>query len=271
MLSCARAERARWHNRRVRARPRSLYAGLALASLLLPACTGPAADTATAREARAEIQINLCAPPEAIVRALALQPDGAGPREAWYFESANLAHHRGGAVFRLRLGARERELTLKVADQDCARIDRALLPPAEGKCEYDLHGADFKGAVSLSRELDEPAVRDLLDGRMPLADALSPAQVRYLREGASAWPLAPDIRRLGPVRIEAYRPVDRSFVVELWQLPGGERYAEISQKTTAAEALGRRPALEATLARAGVTACADQSSQAADKLRTMLR
>jgi hypothetical protein len=47
-------------------RARLTPAGFALASLLLPACTGPAADTAAAREARAEIQINLCAPPEAI-------------------------------------------------------------------------------------------------------------------------------------------------------------------------------------------------------------
>jgi hypothetical protein len=223
------------------------------------------------REARAEIQINLCATPAEIIRALALQPESAGPREVWYFETPDLAHHRGGAVFRLRLGERERELTLKVADQDCARIDSALLPPAEGKCEYDLHGTHFKGAVSLSRELDEPTARELLDGRMPLADALSPAQIRYLREGVSVWPLTSDIRRLGPVRIEAYRPADRSFVVELWQLPGGDRYAEISQKTTAEEALRRRPALEATLARAGVAACADQSSQAAGKLRTLLR
>ena len=246
----------------------------AATSLLLPACTGPAAPVARdegERAARAEIQINLCAAPETIVKGLALQPDGVGPREVWYFESADLAHHRGGVVFRLRLGARERELTLKVADQDCARIDAALLPPAEGKCEYDLHGADFKGAVSLSRELDEATVRALLEGRLPLADALSAAQVRYLREGTSAWPLAPDIKRLGPARIDAYRPADRRFVVEFWQLPSGNRYAEISQKASAADAVRRRPGLEAELARAGVAACADQSSQAADKLRALLR
>lgn len=239
--------------------------------LLTAAALALSPDSPMAPDARAEVQINLCAEPATIIRALALEPDGKGPLEAWYFESNDLGHYGRGAVLRLRLGARERELTLKAADQDCSRIDPALLPAAEGKCEYDLHGSDFKGAVSLSRNLDESTARDLLAARMPLADALSPAQIRYMRDGLSAWPPAPDLRRLGPVRIESYRPADRRFVVELWQLPGGERYGEISRKAKAEDALRVRRELEAELSRAGVSPCADQASQAASKLRALLR
>jgi len=242
-----------------------LHAGIAAASALAAACT------TVGVEPRAEIQINLCSEPQAIIRALDLQPDSATPREAWYFETAGLALFQRGLVFRLRLTDREPELTLKVTGQDCVRVDPALLPPGQGKCEYDLHGADFKSAVSLSRNLDERAVRGLLDGRMPLAAALSEAQIRYLREGLSAWPLAPGIERLGPVRIQAYRPKDRRFVVEMWQLPDGARYTEISQKADVAGARRRGSELEEALARAGVALCSDQSSQAGNKLRALMR
>lgn len=241
------------------------HSGIAAAAVLAAACT------AVEVEPRAEIQINLCSEPQAIIRALDLQPAGAAPREAWYFETADLALFRRGVVLRLRFTERERELTLKVANQDCARVSPALLPRGEGKCEYDLHGADFKGAVSISRDLDERTVRELLDGKMPLAAALSEAQIRYLREGLSAWPLAPGVERRGPVSIRAYRPKDRRFVVEMWQLPGGARHTEISQKADVAGALRYRSELEQSLTQAGVALCADQSSQADDKLRALVR
>jgi hypothetical protein len=241
------------------------HSGVAVASLLAAACT------TVEVEPRAEIQINLCSEPQAIIRALDLQPAGAAPREAWYFETSDLALFRRGAVLRLRFAERERELTLKAADQDCARVSPALLPRGEGKCEYDLHGADFKGAVSITRDLDERTVRELVDGRMPLAAALSEAQIRYLREGLSAWPLVPGVEPRGPVWIRAYRPKDRRFVVEMWQLPGGARHTEISQKADVAGALRYRSELEKSLAEAGVALCADQSSQAGDKLRALVR
>jgi hypothetical protein len=232
----------------------------------------PLAACATAAAApRAEIQINLCSEPQDIVRALALRPEGAAPREAWYFDTPDLALFGRGLVFRLRLTDPKPELTLKVADQDCTRVDPALVPKKEGKCEYDLHGASLKGAVSLNRGLDEPAVRGLLDGKIQLADALSNAQIRYLREGVSAWPLTPGVKRLGPVQVRTYEPADRRFVVEMWSLPDGARYIEMSKKVEAGAAQRGRAELEAVLARAGLAICPDQSSQAGNKLRALAR
>jgi hypothetical protein len=243
----------------------------ARALLLAMSAAGAPALAADRMAAKAEVQINLCSPPGQIARALALQPEGTAPREAWYFETAGLDHHRRGAVFRLRSDGKRRELTLKVADQDCKRVAPGLLPPGEGKCEYDLHGADFKGAVSLSRNLDEAAFRGLLDGSVPLARALGPAQIRYLRDGLGAWPLAAGIERLGPVRIQPYRAKGQRFVVEAWLLPGGESFVEISEKTDHGAALRRREELLSILARAGVAVCEDQSSQALIKMRALAR
>ncbi len=243
-------------------------------SLLLAAHFGAAAGAdapLASGAAGAEVQINLCAEPAEIVRALALHAESGTPREAWYFDTPDLALFRRGLVFRLRLTGRGAELTLKAADQDCKQVPPALLPGREGKCEYDLHGSDFKGAVSLSRRLDEATSRALLGDRVPLEKTLSARQERYLREGVSVWPMPPGLQRLGPVRIQAYRSKTEKPVVEVWELPSGTRFVEISEKARVDDALRRRSELEKRLANAGVKVCADQSSQAGAKLRELAR
>ena len=219
---------------------------------------------------RAEVQINLCDPLEQIVHALSLTADPARAVEIWYFESPGLEQSARGVVFRLRLGAAERILTLKApATPDCARLDPALLPAGQGKCEADMHGESLRDTVSLDTALDEKTVRELLNGGVALASVLSPAQTRYLQTIAGAWPLAADLRRMGPVRVETLLPKGGLFVVEAWRLPGGQRFTEASQKTARADAPRLRAELIAKIDRAGVHLCSDQSSQSTAKLRIL--
>jgi hypothetical protein len=226
-----------------------------------------AAPLQAAPEARAEVQINLCADADVIVRALNLRP--AESFESWYFESPGRVHNRRGHVFRLRTGGSGPQLTLKVADQNCAKVNPALLPDNEAKCEYDIHGVKPVGAVSITRSLSADSARALIEGKAALADLLSPAQVHFL-EATAGWPIASDIRRLGPVRIRAYRSTGVKYVVEAWTLPGDERFVEISQKAPLTSAAALQAELEAMLDRASVPRCADQSSQAPTKLDAML-
>jgi len=219
---------------------------------------------------RAEVQVNLCDPLEQIVHALSLTPDPARALEIWYFESPGLEQSALGVVFRLRLGAAERILTLKApATPDCARLDPALLPAGQGKCEADMHGESLRDTVSLNTALDEKTVRELLNGGVALASVLSPAQTRYLQTIAGAWPLAADLRRMGPVRVETLLPKGGLFVVEAWRLPGGQRFTEASQKTARADAPRLRGELIAKINSAGVHLCSDQSSQSTAKLRIL--
>jgi len=97
---------------------------------------------------QAEIQIELCAPADQIVQALDLHPRGT-PIKVWQFDDAALVLFGRGLRLRLRVTADGRsEFTLKVADQDCARLGRGLVPSDEGKCEYDAYGTSMAGAVS---------------------------------------------------------------------------------------------------------------------------
>jgi hypothetical protein len=220
---------------------------------------------------QAEIQIELCAPADQIVQALDLRPRGT-PIEVWQFDDAALTLLGRGLRLRLRMAADGRsEFTLKVADQDCARVDPQRIPPGEGKCEYDVYGTSRAGAVSLTRSLDAKSTDDLLAGRIAPAQALSVSQIGYLRETLGIWPLPLGIRALGPMRVRTYRTKGKLSDIDISQLPNGEQYAEISRKVPVADATRTMGAMKADLARAGVEMCADQSSPAASKLRALLR
>ncbi len=218
---------------------------------------------------RAEIQVGLCTPFAEIERALRLRADG-GPVETWLFDDAALTLIGRGLRLRLRITGERAELTLKVADQDCARLDPKIVPRDAGKCEYDLHGTTMAGAVSLSRRLDAREKDDLVAGRTSPAALLSPVQVGYLRDIVGLWPLPPQIRALGPIEARSYHTQGEPYDVDVSRLPAGETHIEISRKVPAAEALRAKRDLDATLVRAGVAACADQSAQAANKLRALL-
>jgi hypothetical protein len=254
-------------------RANTVARALAAAWMAFAASAASAADVkpATAHSVvQAEIQVSLCSTPDDVVRALGLTVHGPA-MQVWLFDDDALALYDRGLRFRLRVAKDQRDLTVKVAGQDCAQFAAHRVPPGEGKCEVDLHGASVAGAVSLSRELDAGVARDLVAGRVPLADALGPTQVRYLRDVIGAWPLPGDVRAYGPQRVTRYRTKDKRYDVDVARLPGGETYIEIARKVPAADAALMRDRLEAGMTRAGVAVCADQSAQAKNKLRALQR
>jgi hypothetical protein len=243
------------------------FLALAAAALaILPGC-----DAGSQRdEPRAEIQINLCAPPQDVIEVLTLRPDAAGPTEVWYFDTPDLEFSKRGLVFRLRLGDRKPELTLKVASQDCARIRADRIPAGEGKCEYDNHGAVFSGTVSLEAALDDAVARELIEGRLPLDKVLTPTQTAYLRNEAANGPLMTGVRPIGPAKIRQYRKEKAGFDVNVWTLPAGETTVELSQKESFKNVLQRRSELLEMLSHVGIALCPDQGGQGIDRLGILL-
>jgi len=238
--------------------------GAAAFLVLVAACTArPPRDHRPAAP-RAEVQINVCSTPDHIVGALGL--GAASLTEVWYFDDRSLDLFQRGLVFRLRITGGKPELTMKVADQDCAIVPGALIPRPDGKCEYDLHGNDLRGAVSISTPLDYGTGGEMIAGHLALAQLLSDAQRRYLKEAVHLWPLTESTEPLGPVYVDAYRGQEKRFVVESWRLPSGQRFAEISRKVALRDAWRTRAELMNELAGSGVRACENQSSQARAKL-----
>jgi len=270
-MSITRTPRALWqYQPMIVTRSRADFATRA-AIVLITLLPNSAANAATRvpKMDSVEIQIGLCAEPESIGSALDLRSRGA-PLQVWLFDDAGLVMFERGLRFRLRVSDDRSELTLKVADQNCAELAHGSIPTGEGKCEYDAHGDTLSGAVSLSRRLGAKQTRELLSGRAPLTDMLSDAQIAYLRQGLDAWPLPADVRPLGPIEVQRYRVHRKPYDVDVSRLPDGARYVEISRKGPVQEAAQLRAELEADLAVAGVATCADQSARAQQKLRSLL-
>ncbi len=80
------------------------------------------------------------------------------------------------------------------------------------------------------------------------------------------------MRPLGPTRVTSFRGKGkRAISLDVSELPGGERYIEASRKVREAHWQAERTRFETDLAKAGVELCADQSAQAGNKLRTLLK
>jgi hypothetical protein len=258
--------------------PIALHLKLALLAGAAAAVVCP--HDARAAESRAEIQINLCSAPAQVIGALQLAEKGKSTT-VWLFDSPVLTLYQAGLRLRLREKGEGSDLTLKVAGQDCGTVDSALLRP-DGKCEADLHGDALDDVVSLTRRLDAQARGPLLaaDARngAPLVEALKatldPRQRTMLaaRRGISGAALLPeDIARLGPSTVRTYRSANQAYEVEVWTLPGGVQFVELSYKVPREAALARRADLLSQVTAAGLSICPDQESQARAKLAILAR
>jgi hypothetical protein len=243
------------------------------------AVVGPHAARAT--ESRAEIQINLCSTPAQVVGALQLAEKGKSTT-VWLFDSPALTLNQAGLRLRLREQGKGSELTLKVAGQNCATVESAVLRP-DGKCEADLHGDALDDVISLTRRLDAQGRATLLAPEVrrgpPLVEALKAtldprqrtmlAGQRGVAGGAAVLPQ--DIARLGPSTVRAYRSASQAYAVEVWTLPGRQQFVELSEKVPRDAALARRADLMRQVTAAGIAICPDQDSQAKNKLAILAR
>lgn len=236
---------------------------------------------AVGADSRAEIQVNLCGDPESLLRRLALAESGKSTT-VWLFDTADLELNRAGLRLRLRQQGRRADLTLKRSGQDCAAVQPADLLP-DGKCEADLHGESIDDVVSLTQPINAHGLRALLAPQSargaPLAAALSASlnynQRRVLAARADATdrstPLPSAIVRLGPSTVRSYGTSSQRYVVEVWKLPGGQQFVELSEKVRRDTALVRRADILRHLGATGVEVCPDQESQARRKLSIMGR
>jgi hypothetical protein len=241
-----------------------------IAVLAAAACTTAwAASGNGTQKMRAEVQVLLCGEPAAIERALALQPRDVS-YETWLFDTPTLALLDRGVRVRLRYKSGASELTVKVGAQDCRSLAMGRLPQHEGKCEYDVYGQKTDGVVSLTKKVDDATARALIKGTTPVFSALSGAQMRFLNEAVRLDPIPADVRPLGPIANRVFATSD-GYSLDDSQMPGGERFVEISTKVPLPKADAAMKTLDARLRQAGVATCADQTGPSAAKLRLLVQ
>lgn len=246
-------------------------------ALALGAAAAPADAADEPGAPRAEVQVSVCSPPDAVVRSLGLRPDASAPQAVWFFDTPAHDLEQRGVRLRLRRTAEGGDLTVKLGAQDCSQMAAADAVPRSAKCEVDVRAGSRDGALSLRREVTAGEVAALGAAAPASGPGLAAAlhasldaqQHAALRAAfGPAWRAPASMRRIGPASITAYRAPGRKFAVEFWQLPNGEVAGEASRKVDEPRAGATLSQMQAALRHAGVALCEEQVSQSARLLRS---
>ena len=191
------------------------------------------------------VEIKLSVPAEghrAAARGIGLDPVEAQLRQAFFFDTANLALSKAGLVVRARRFPRGRaDTVIKRRPVDPATIDLKLRRSDSFKVELDampggayVCSASFKGTCA-SRE-----VLDVATGAVPLRSLFSSEQLAFYDAHAPKGVTMDKLLALGPILLlkAKHQPkdFDRRIVVELWLYPDGSHILEVSTKCLPEEA-----------------------------------
>lgn len=202
----------------------------------------------------------------ATIKAIGLDPVEAQPRQAFFFDTPELALNRAGLVVRVR---RTRggtgDTVIKLRPVDPSTIDAELRRSASFKTEVDVMPGGFVCSASFKGVCTGKEALDATSGAMPLSSLFSKEQRAFYKAHAPAGISLDTLTILGPTFLlkAKHRPkdFDRRIVVEMWLYPDGQRILEISTKALPAEAFQVGAMFKTYLGRLGVSLAAKQETK----------
>ncbi|KAF0103676.1 MAG: hypothetical protein FD187_944 [bacterium] len=207
----------------------------------------------------------------ATVKSVGLDPVEAQPRQAFFFDTPDLALNKAGVVVRARrIQGGDADTVIKLRPVDPSTIDPDLRRSAAFKIEVDVMPGGFVCSASYKGVCKGREVLDVTAGAMPLRKLFSKEQRAFYDAHAPAGITMDQLVLLGPTFLlkAKHQPkdFDRPIVVEMWLYPDGSRILEVSTKCLPKEAFEFGGAFKAYLAAHGIVLGADQSA----KTRTAL-
>jgi len=203
---------------------------------------------------------------QATIRAIGLDPVEAQPRQAFFFDTPDLALSRAGLVIRVRrTQGGTADTVIKLRPVDPATIDEELRKSASFKVEVDVMPGGFVCSASFKGVCPTKQARDVTTGAAPLSSLFSKEQRAFFEAHAPANISLDKLSVLGPTFVlkAKHQPTDfdRRIVVEMWLYPDGSRILEVSTKGLPAEAFQVGAMFRAYLARIGVSLAAPQQTK----------
>ena len=203
---------------------------------------------------------------QATIRAIGLDPVEAQPRQAFFFDTPDLALNRAGLVVRVRrTQGGTADTVIKLRPVDPATIDQELRKSASFKVEVDVMPGGFVCSASFKGVCPTKQARDVTTGAAPLSSLFSKEQLEFFEAHAPANVSLDKLSVLGPTFVlkAKHQPTDfdRRIVVEMWLYPDGSRILEVSTKGLPAEAFQVGAMFKAYLARIGVSLAAPQQTK----------
>lgn len=221
------------------------------------------------------VELKLSVPAEGhrtAIRSLGLDPVEAQPRQAYFFDTADLALNRAGLIVRARRfqGGRA-DTVIKLRPVDPATIDPQLRRSDSFKIELDAMPGGYVCSASFKGACTGQEVLDVTSGATPLRSLFSKEQLAFYDEHAPKRIKMESLLSLGPIFLlrakHDPKEFDRRVVVELWLYPDGSRILEVSTKCLPEEGFQVGAEFRAYLANCGIRIGASQESKTRAALR----
>ena len=202
----------------------------------------------------------------ATIRAIGLDPVEAQPRQAFFFDTPDLALNRAGLVVRVRrTQGGTADTVIKLRPVDPATLDAELRKSASFKVEVDIMPGGFMCSASFKGVCPTNQARDVTAGLAPLSSLFSKEQRAFYKAHAPKGLSLDTLTVLGPTFVlkAKHQPkdFDRRIVVEVWLYPDGSRILEVSTKGLPSEAFQVGATFKAYMAKAGVSLGAPQETK----------
>lgn len=190
------------------------------------------------------VELKLTIPDESrrsAVASLAMDPLDAQIRQAFFFDTPDLALNNAGVVVRARrVQGRDGDSVVKLRPVDPANLPSELRKSPNVVVEVDAMPGGHVCSASFKGALANHHVREVALGSRPLHKLFSKEQRAFYEAHAPAGLAMGDLSLLGPVFVLKlkFAPEDYGgkLVAELWLYPDGSRILELSTKCTPGEA-----------------------------------
>jgi hypothetical protein len=202
----------------------------------------------------------------ATVATIGLDPVEAQPRQAFFFDTPDLALNKAGLIVRARrIPGGRADTVIKLRPVDPSAIDPALRRSASFKVELDAMPGGFVCSGSLKGLCTAQEVLDVTTGATPLKSLFSKEQLAFFDAHAPAGIKMDSLLTLGPTFLlkAKHNPknFNRRIVIEMWLYPDGSRILEISTKSPPEEAFQVAAEFKSYLASCGITLGVSQETK----------
>ena len=199
----------------------------------------------------------------ATIKSIGVDPLDAQPRQAFFFDTPELALNRAGVVVRARrIQGGDADTVVKLRPWSPA-IDPALRRSAAFKVEVDVMPGGFVCSASFEGVCSGQEVLDVTSGKMPLRKLFSKEQRAFYDAHAPAGITMDKLVILGPTFLlkAKHQPkdFDRPITIEMWLYPDGSRILEVSTKCLPKEGFQIAAEFKTYLAARGIVVGADQA------------
>jgi len=215
------------------------------------------------------VELKLTIPDESrrsAVASLAMDALDAQIRQAFFFDTPDLALNRAGVVVRARrVQDRDGDSVVKLRPVKPDELPSDLRKSPNVVVEVDAMPGGYVCSASFKGSHENHHVREVALGTRPLGKLFTKEQRAFYAAHAPAGLAFDDLSLLGPVFVLKLKFVPegygRKLVAELWLYPDGSRILELSTKCAPAEAFRVAAESRAYLTERGIDLSGEQQTK----------